>query len=293
MAGESTSLTWATNNVLNVMVSTRFIEYANRAAVIAPLVAVEDLEGKPTKKVYVGRWPDLSGTTLTTTEGTDFSDTAVAPTAVALTAAVLGISFEIMDLLAESSPLASVAQFTPQGAGVLAQKADDDIAALFAALNGGTAVGSTGVDLSLANLIDGIVALDSNQAVGQAVAVLHPRQIGDLAASVGAYTVGGSFAGTQSAGIIDKLANTPGNGFVMQFAGLNIYKSPRCPSVNSGADRSGAIFTRDAITMARKWGIRSETIRNPRGPSLDLVLTAAYAVAETADQFGIPVTTDL
>ena len=284
MAGESTSALWATNNALTVIVKRRIIEFQSRRAVAAQLVTVDDTGGLEGKTLGYPRWPTLSAGAVT--EGTDMSDTAVTPTTVQLTAAAVGISFEIMDLLSEST-IGLFDAMGKQGVGVVMQKLEDDIVALLAALNGGTAIGTSGSDLTLTNFLDALATLESNQADGDAVFLGHPIQITDLARSLGG---NGAFSQTESAAIIDKIGTK--NGLVGSVGAIPCFKSSRCPTANAGADRVGAVFTPDAIGVNRKWNVKPEMDRNVRGPSTVLAVTAAYGLGETADQFGVPVITD-
>lgn len=294
MANEVTTAAWSA--VLPTVVRRRFIEFARREAIIAPLCAAETIGPGQGKSLVIARSADAAGVggyTYKPSEGTDLVNAPLTPTAVTLTAAMGGIGFEVSRLASQGIPQANPDYFFEQGAGALAQKHEDDIAALFTALNGGTVVGSTGVDLTFAQFLDGIVTINSNQAVGTVSAVLHPIQVADLMRSLGGFgataNVGGAFAGTQTAAAVDRLANI---GLVGNIGGVVVYQSARCPTANAGADRAGAIFVPDAIGAVWMWKAEVSSIENPYLPGIQMSVTAAWGVAETADPFGVAVVTD-
>jgi len=300
MANESTTTLWAAQNSLSVIVRARLLEYAQRSTVIGNLFTVDDTASVRGLVHGVSRWPDLSGSITDITEGTDLANVAVTATTVQITPATVGMLAEIHDLLGSSTPFAGLDPFIRQMGSAVAEELDDDIAGLFTALNGAVQVGTTTVDLALSDFIDGIVIVQTNQAPAPYFSVLHPRQVGDLANHVGGFTTathataiagigGGNSAGTQTAGLLDTVgAQTMG--FTGSVAGVPVYSSPRV--ISAGGDRQGCIASSDAITVARKWSIRPEQDRNIAGPATLLAVTSAYGVAETADQFGVPVETD-
>lgn len=284
MANESTSVTAATNNALSILVQDAILEYQTRVPVLANLVRTYRLGNTQGKTTGVRRWPSISAAAQT--EGTDMSQTACVPTTTQITAAVVGLSFEITKLLERSD--ANIANgIGPQGAGVTMQKLEDDLVALLAALNGGTTFGTSGSDLTLNNFLDSAATLMANQADGNPFAILHPIQVTDLIRSVGSAA---GFAGTDSAGVLDRYGST--RGLKGQIGGIPIYESARCPTANAGADRVGAILTADAISVVLKWAVEVESQPWVIGPSRYVGVTMAYGVGETADQFGASLTTD-
>lgn len=285
MAGEATTNLWATNNALTVLVQDAILEFQVRYPVLANLVRTYTLGPTQGKTTGVRRWPTLATAALT--EGTDMSQTAGTPTTVQITAAMQGISFEVTKLL-ERSDVGVINAIGAQGAAVTMQALEDSLTALLAALNGGTAFGTSGADLTLSQFLDASAAVLANQAAGDLFAILHPQQVQDLIRSVGGSA---GFAGTESALALDKFGST--RGFKGSIGGIPVYESPRCPSVNAGADRSGAVMTQDALSTVLKWNVEVETLRWPIGPSTYIGATMAYGVGETADQFGAPITTDL
>ena len=295
MAGESTANAWQSANALSVIVRRRILDYAKRLAIIAPRFTNDDTAPIRSHVHRVDRFPDLSANVTDLTEGDELTPTAITPTSVDITPATTGIAAEITDLLAGSTPNSGFEQYFSQMAGVIVEEMDDDTGALLTALNGGTAVGSTGVDLTLPDILNALVIHQTNQAVGNPFCMLHPRQAADLGLDVGGFTAaqhGAAAAGTVTTRLVDNLGNVGTNGLVGSVAGVPVYVSPRIPTVNAGADRSGALASPDAITIAKKWIAKSEQQRNALGVGTYLVVSSAYGIGETADNWGVPIESD-
>lgn len=283
----STASAWSSGSALAILAVEGAIEYASKFPVIANLVNVRDINGGLVARFR--RWPSISAGAIT--EGTATTPTTVTATAAALTASQVGIDMEITDLLAGSGA-PPIAAFARQGVLACMEKLEDDLAALFGALNGGTAIGTSGSAMTFANTLTALLTLKAAQAPPDMAFVLHPKQWSDYWTSVGAAATGGSFVGQMTNKVDGWAMGSAGNGFVTAIAGVPGYESARCPLVNSNADRGGALFARDAISVARMWSTRVEQERNARGVSNVLVITSAYGVGETADNFGVPVETD-
>ena len=261
MAVNTTGL-WTTNTALSVIVRARLIEFADRSTVIGNLFTVDDTGAVRGLVHGIDIWPDLSGLVQDITEGTDEASQTLTPTNVQITPAVVGMLAEITDLLAGSTPFSGLDPYLRQMASAVAEELDDDLAGLFTALNSGTAAGSTGVNADLDDVLDGMVILQTAQAPQPYFGVGHPRQIADIALSAGGFisnVSGAASAGTTTGSIMDRLGGT--NGSVGAVAGIPWFSSARCPTVNAAADRGGVMASPDALTVSRKWGIKTETDR--------------------------------
>lgn len=283
----SSATTWSSGSALSILVQATVIEYAAKFPVIANLVNVRDVMDGLVSRFR--RWPTVSAGAIT--EGTDTTPTTVTASAAALTVSQVGVDMEITDLLS-SSGAPSLGEFARQGVLALVEKLEDDLAALLGALNGGTAVGTSTSDLTFANCLDALVTVKAAQVPVPMAFVLHPQQWRDYWASVGNTSTAASFMGQATNRIDGWAGGSSGVGFVTNIAGVPAYESARCPLVNSNADRGGGLFNPDAISVARKWSAKVEQERNARGVSNVLVISSAYGVGETADNFGVPVETD-
>lgn len=295
MSNESTSAAWSSAGALSVIVRQRILDYAKRSAVVPPLFTTDDTANVRGLVHTVARMPDLSSSLTDLTEGNEFGNTAITPTKVSITPAIVGMAAEVTDLLDMTAPTSVLDPYFRQMAGAVVEELEDDLVALFAALNGGTSIGTSGSAATLADVIEGLVTLQSNQAVGPIFWVGHPTQAGELALDVGGFTAsqhGAGAVGTETNRLVDALGNVGNNGRVGSVAGVPLYVSPRCPAVNSGADRGGCMAVPDAITIARKWSVKQEIQRNALAVSNYLVVSSCYGIAETADNWGVPFETD-
>ncbi len=283
----STASAWSSASALAVLAVEGAIEFTSKFPVLANLVNVKDVNGGLVARFR--RWPSVAAGAIT--EGTDTTPSTVTATAAALTVSQVGVDMEITDILSASGA-PPIAAFARQGVLSVVEKLEDDLAALLGALNGGTSVGTSASDLTFANCLDAIVTLKAAQAPPDMAFVLHPQQFRDYWASVGNTSTAAAFVGQGVTDVSGWGGGSRGNGFVTNIAGIPAFESARCPLVNSNADRGGALFCREAISVARMWTAKVEQERNARGVSNVLVITSAYGVGETADNFGVPVETD-
>jgi len=105
-------------------------------------------------------------------------------------------------------------------------------------------VGNSGVNLTISDFIDGITALDIASAEAIAMAILHPRQWGDLAQDT--LSVGGTpQMRTDVSGIADFA-----RGYKGQLFGVDCFASNRCDTSDAGANVNGLFITPGAIYWA-------------------------------------------
>ncbi len=280
----TTTATWVLG--LSVVVGRRVLRFLEAMPVVSNLFNVmnegDGLTGR------VSRMPDVRGSISDpVTEGAAVSTATTTVTSGSLTPSVTGIAFEVTDLLTGSTPFAGLGPFLEAGADVLVEQSEDDIHALIAALNGGTHIGVTETPMTLAILLEGLVALKVAQAPGPFFGALAPIAVADLAADLGGL---GGIAGGTSVGLVETAGGRPGLKGVV--SAVPIYEAPRAPTITAGEDRESCVANRDAISVRVKWAIRPEMQRNALNVSTELVITNAYGLAETADDWGIPITSD-
>lgn len=271
-----------TDEVLDALMAT---------VVTPPLLRMTDLSGAASN---VAKYPKADKfTAAAVAEGVELANTALTSDSVSITASEIGIMATVTDVLEVSDiPAAHGARLRQLGRS-LADKMDVDICTLFGGIT--AEVGSTGVDLSLANVLDAIYTLEAADAAGTGsfVAVFHPRQIADIrteleadAASI--YTTGSGNAQSGS----QQLSKSNG-GYFGNWFGIDFFQTTNVLAVNAAADRSGAIFTRDyAFGMVNKWGARVETMRWAPIRGWVLVATAMYGVGMIEDSAAVEVITD-
>jgi hypothetical protein len=165
----------------------------------------------------------------------------------------------ITDVLDVSSIAATRGAQMRQMGNAVAQKIDVDICALLAGF--GTAVGSSGTNLSLANILSAIYTLELANAPGPYVGVLHPVQIADLRTAI-EDSSSGIFTGGSVRGGAAEIGTNEDTGYFGSFMGIDWYQSTNVPTANSAADRAGGAFSKNyALGMVQKWPAKTEIMR--------------------------------
>jgi len=108
----------------------------------------------------------------------------------------------------------------------------------------GTSVGTPGVDMSIDDFLDGVFALELANNPSQIFAVLHPRQIADLQASIRNEAANAIAFNSASHDMLKMM----GQGYVGDFLGVQIHKSSYV--AESAGDKQGAMFSAGAIAYA-------------------------------------------
>ena len=224
------------------------------------------------KTITVPKWNAVTAGDLT--EGTDISNHASMGTdSAVLTVSEVGVMTTITDLALRTSASNVVADSGRVLGNAIANKIDQDLIALFAALNGGTAIGDGTGQMSAAHIFEAVAKI-RNEGVseGGMFAVVNPLVAYDLKS-----TLTNTFGG--HAGDLSNEALR--NGYVGTVAGVNVFES-------SNVTGNGAVFHQDALAIAMMQDINIETQRDASLRATELVATAVYGVGELFDNYGIP-----
>lgn len=262
------------------------VKDALMAVVVTPaLLDFYDLSGQESKAVKIPKADKFTAAAVA--EGVELANTPLTSDSVTLTASEIGIMATITDVLELSDIPAAHAARLRQLGRAMGDKLDVDICALFSGFS--SAVGSTGVNITLANLLDAIYTLEVADAagLGSLVGVLHPRQTADLRTELEADSAS-IYTNTSPNSLSKAMAGYFGNWF-----GIDIFQSTNVPTANGGADRAGAVFVRNyALGIAQKWAAKVEPMRWAPIRGWVLVASAMYGVGEIEDKAGVEVTTD-
>ena len=199
---------------------------------------------------------------------------------------------------------AVLALMTTTMLNVLQIAIDDDFIALLASLS--NVVGSTGVDMSLANALDATHGIIKRGANCEAMEyILDPEQVGNIRTAV----LATNSAAAVYAASADRLINfqrtdgqTRGMGRVMTLDGCLVTMSGLCDTANAGADVTGAAIvptsayndTNGATTFGIAWKRLPmlEQERRAKGRYTDVVMSARAGTAELQDGSGSAIQTD-
>lgn len=285
------TLTELTNSeAINPMI----LDYAYAAAVAAPYVHTMDLRGKATKVGSFPKWI-LDTHTDITNETTALNNETLETTDVQVTAAEIGVRRDVSDAALEEIILSSeqLFDFLIKDVGVLFGIAlDDDICALFPTLNGGTAVGTTKTNLTLANMVEAQATVRSNNMRGKLVYVLDDQQSLDYQSAQAASTA-------TTVNSFFNVVNGIENNYLGEFMGHPVWSTTLCDTANTNEDVVGACFIDGmaspmaaAIGMVLTRDIKTELERDASARLTEFVATAKWGVGEISDQSGVPIVTD-
>lgn len=252
---------------------------------ILPLIRTINISGEPTNTVELPKWPLLTAADLT--EGTDMANTAVNPTSVTVAADEAGIMITLTDMLVNADILGGIEPYANLTGRAVGAKIETDLAAEFADFS--TSVGTSGSNMTELNFLEAIYNLENGVAADEIACVLHPIQAHDLrtdiVASAGA--VWGASAGPAS--VVSRRMSS--------FYNVPTFTTTNCASVNSDADRQGAMFPvgdNCGIVFTLKRDIYVEPDRKASLRGTQLVCVAVYGdeCGNTAANGGVKMVTD-
>jgi N4-gp56 family major capsid protein len=282
----STTTTY-NDTVYSAIIAEMVLDALMAAVVTPPLLRQFDLSNQPSKSIDVPKADKFTAAAVA--EGTELANTALTTAKVTGTAAEIGIMATVTDVLEVSDiPAAHGARLRQLGRAI-ADKIDVDICALFGSFS--NTVGTTTVDLSLANILAAIYTLEAANAPKPFVAAVHPVQISDVRTALetnanSPFQSQGIRAGTNELG-------PAGVGYAGEWFGLPFYFSTNVPTANAAADRAGAIFSANyALGMVNKWASKIVPMYWPPIRGWVLTATANYGVFEIEDTAGVSVITD-
>jgi len=286
-----TTTTTLTTTIPTEFIAAEVIREARPFNIVAPLVMNKI---QPQGEGVVHAIQKLPTTTAAAvTEASDISAVARTTAEANITVAEVGLSTELTDIATEVSRLPSQLLLWGASQGrAIAQKLTGDMCALFPDLNSSSAVGTSGVDLTVGVFIEAMYTLDAANAPGQKRCVLHPRQVADLFNAIQAS--GGSIFGN----LPELIRNgnlpegQPSAGFVGLLFGVPIYSTTEVDAANSDADRAGAMFVEEAMAFVQLRPVRVEYDRDASKRASEVVVTTAYGVGEVVDGYGVPIETD-
>lgn len=287
----NTTTTTLTELVNSEFISDVILEYAHDYTVSAPFMRQIDLRGRATSVASFPRWVLDAGADLT--EGTDVSTTTeLETTDVQVTAAEVGLRRDVTDDALEDSILGNALfGFLAQDAGrLLGIMLEDDIDALFASLS--TSVGTSGADLTVANMVQAQAQIRKNKMRGSLVYILDDQQAEDYQAALAAST-------STTINAFASPNTTANSAFLGSFMNAEVWQTGLTDTANTGANVVGACFIRGdqnpmtaCFGMAISRDVRTELERNASNRLTEFVATAKWGVGEIADESGCGIITD-
>lgn len=233
------------------------------------------------------------------TDGTDLTaEQAINMTLVDLTATERGAKIVITDKLARQNGTTDIFRMVGKQFGdAAARKQDQDVQALYAGLNGGTAFGAAGATFSLSNFAATIAKAmggggsstdsDGSEPFDPDYAVHHPHAVYDVVSS--ATAIG---AGTDQR-VNDRREEKFLRRFFtgIAFNGVDLFESKNL-FVDDSGDVTGVLAQRDALVGLTSVDWRTERERNASLRATEVVFTSDYGVFELDDTHGAPLLYD-
>lgn len=282
----ATTTTTATETIYAKIITNALIDAMYGTAVMDAVVRQESLAGDPSNTYSFPVWPSLTAASVG--ETVDLTSTAVDTTNVDISVTeAAAIRIDVTDLLTGASLIRDGARFAEQGGKAVADKRDVDLAALLAGFS--SVVGTSGVDLTEANLLSAITTLTNADAPQPYVFVLHTQQLGDARSAL----MGTTATPQSNTSPADLGSLGPTNGMAFPYAGYPILSSTNVGTMNAGADRGGALFSRgEALARVDKRPMRLEPQRDASLRAWEYNITSVYGQGELVDGWGVTIQTD-
>lgn len=177
-------------------------------------------------------------------DGSEITSSNLTTSTADITVGRIGLRYDLTDLaaLTKLGNDIDVFRLAESMAGAFESRFMEMVCATFTGFS--SSVGASGVDMSVDDFMDALYLLEIADNPSQLFAVLHPRQIADLQASIRNETANAIAFNAAHHDLLKSL----GQGYVGDFMGVQIHKSSFCPL--NGADREGAMFSAGAIAYA-------------------------------------------
>lgn len=285
-----TTVTTLTELVNTEVIQPLIMDYAIDAMVAVPLCRQVDLSGKASKVASFPIWDKDVGADIT--EATPMTNTALETLDTQVTAAQVGILREMtklaarVNILGEGGMEAAIAR---DGGLLLSEMAEDDVVGLFGSIT--ASVGTSGSDLTIANVVEALNKRRTNKARGVPVMVLDDQQMLDLTTAIAAAS-GQVFSG----GANQSVLNAESNGIAGSFLGMQVRYTNLTDTANTAADVVGAILNTGvleaSIGFVWLWAPEIDTEINAANASKKYGITMAYGCGLINDGASVKIVTD-
>lgn len=265
--------------------------------------------------VSVPRWDSSQGTVgddgaavdteFNTSEASDIAATDMTTSDSTFSISEYGIRRDPTDTAIEDaiSAQALISYIATDSTSNLMAAANDDGCALFAGLSQST--GSTGVDLSVANVDDALYSLADRGIIGSLVSVLDNQQMRDFMNGLQATgTSMAVFAGSADRQMATQFSADLGRnieGWSLRYKDTDFYRQGLTDTANAAADVVGAIFVRGddetnrpmaTFGQGSRRDFRIETQRDASKRTTEVITTMRWGCGETQDTSGQKLVTD-
>jgi hypothetical protein len=211
------------------------------------------------------------------TEGTGLSNQAFTDSKATATAGPVGQQATVTDEAQETTVYDAVGQISGVLGRSVAEKWETDATALTAAFSNTS--NTAGVSLTFVTMLGAKNGLETRDLKGTAVFVLDPSQVGQVRQDVGAS--GAALFGNDNFPVMGIEAAT-----LDGYAGFGVSGSPVYQSTLVNSTGGGIFIAGEALGLYEIRPPRTETIRVPGLPGLQVDVTTRYGMIEIRDASG-------
>lgn len=300
MATATATLT-TLNDLFNTEYVSRMTFYAAQEQAFFPgLCYQEDLTGKNSLTANFARYAALTAAAVA--ENADVSLSALSTDqSGAITASEVAIGVGLSDKSTiTSAGYIDLDRVAAACGRALADKIQTDGCATFSSVT--ASVGTSGVDLSLADIDEAIYTLANakapigNDSLGnvppaltRTQSVLHTRQAADLRTAL--RTANMSFVGPEQMGILLQSGQRP-VGLIGEYLDVTFWQSTKPATANAGADRVGSMFVPAAFGYVFAGAPRTEFERDASARTTEAIVTGLYAFGIVVNDYAVKIVTD-
>jgi len=239
--------------------------------------------GQGNKQLTIPKGGQMDAAGLT--DGVDIvSSQDIGLTTTDLTASEVGLKVILTDKLLRQFNESVFSMIGVQMGNAMARKADNDVIALFSALNAGTALGADNKNLTLQNAANCCVYMTAQKAPPPIVAVHHPNALGYLSTAGTAISTTSRYAG----GMVDLSEALLKNFFEFRINGINFFHDGNIAKISGYDSGYGAIFSKSAMAFLESKAFGEERERDASLRAWEVVVVADYGVFEIDDGYGAP-----
>jgi hypothetical protein len=314
MASETTT-TSANDVYYSSIIAPTMMDYAHDWVVATPLLREFSLVGNASNATDIWSLASNMGTVgdggtgvdteFNATEATDLGNTQLSTNKVTLTASEYGVMVTITDNVYEDSidGIDWLRLVLGNSTRILMTALEDDVAATFA--NASNSVGSTGVDLTVAQMLAAQVGIRTRgvRAPDGVTYVLDEQQVNDLEGALTATSTSVATYATATDRILGANIgpnNGMTNGLVLFFRGYPVWSAGLTDTANAGADVVGDCLVHSgpgndpmaALGIVWKRMFRLETQRDASLRATEYVASMRAGVGEIFDAAHTKIVTD-
>jgi len=243
--------------------------------------------GKGEKSITVPKVGQVTASDLT--DGVDMVDEQdVGMSYVSLTPSEVGLKFILTDKLVRQFNEDVFRVIGQQMGDAMARKRDEDVIALFSALNGGTTLGADDLNLSF-SLLSKCAGVATAKKYRNPIFIVHHPNALSIAAMGRAGIYNNDMNVTMGfGGLTEDARNALRQFFKMEVNGIGCYQDGNIDKISGSDSGYGAIFSKSAMAMVESLAPTTERERDASLRAWEINMVSDYGMFEIWDTQGAP-----